>query len=246
MFKSLINKFFAFMSAPDEVVNFNARTRNEWIALKAASIAPGSRVLDAGAGECQYKNLFNHCDYKTQDFAEYTGMPSGMLAEKWKYGNIDYICDIAQIPVSDASFDAVICTEVLEHVPRPIAVLKELSRVLMPGGTLILTAPLSSGVHQQPFHYYGGYSPFFYKKFLSDYSLEIVELKPVGGLMKHVAQEISRVGRILQDRDSVNLSLFMRYILTCMLPKFLAKMDDDVFVEEFTVGYLVEARKKHA
>jgi len=239
----MLNKLLNKLLAPDEVVNFNARTRNAWVADKASKLKQGVRVLDAGAGECQYALHFQHCDYKTQDFSQYSGTPSGTLAEEWKYGKIDYVCDIVNIPVQDASFDVVLCTEVLEHVPRPIETIKELARVLVPDGILLLTAPLSSAIHQQPYHFYGGYSPYFYKTFLPEFGLDIKEIVPIGGLMKHVAQEVSRVGRILEKRAPEKFSKILKYTLMCWLPKFLAKIDDEVFVEEFTVGYMIEAKK---
>jgi len=239
-----LDRWINKLCAADEVVNFNARTRNEWVAYKASKIKQSVRVLDAGAGECQYAPYFRHCDYKTQDFSQYSGTKSGILAEEWKYGKIDYVCDISNIPVPDASFDVVLCTEVLEHVPKPIEVIEELARVLAPNGTLLLTAPLSSAIHQQPYHFYGGYSPFFYKKFLPEFGLDIKEIKPVGGLMKHVAQEVSRAGRVLEELAPDKRSLMLKYILTCWLPKVLAKLDDEVFIEEFTVGYLIEAQKR--
>ncbi len=82
------------------------------------------------------------------------------------YAAIDYVCDITQIPVEPATFDVVLCTEVLEHHPEPINVVAELARVLKPGGVLLLTAPLGSGIHQEPYHFYGGYTPFWYRRFL--------------------------------------------------------------------------------
>ena len=61
--------------------------------------------------------------------------------------------------------------------------------------------------------------------------------------MKHVAQEVSRVGRVLEERAPEKLSILLKYALMCWLPKLLAKIDEEVFVEEFTVGYMVEAKK---
>jgi len=229
---------------PDELVNVAAHIRDAWVAQKASSLKQGSRVLDAGAGETQYRKLFSHCDYKTQDFAQYEGSSSGILKEIWNYGQLDYICDITSIPVPDCFFDAVLCTEVLEHVPKPIDTLGEFSRILAPNGRLFLSAPLSCGIHQQPFHYYGGYSPFFYKKFLKKFGFEIVEIKPIGGLMKHVGQELHRVGRILEERAPDKLSALKKYILMRWLPLYLASLDEKIFVEEFTIGYLVEAVRK--
>lgn len=227
----------------DDAANFSAQVRDAWVAQMAASLRPGSRVLDAGAGECRYQKYFAHCAYKTQDFAQYQGTTTGVLVEKWSYGKLDYVCDITSIPVEDGSFDAVLCTEVLEHVPRPIATIRELSRVLATGGRLFLTAPLGSGLHQQPHHFYGGYTPHFYRRFLVESGLEICELKPIGGLMRNVAQETYRVGRVLAEKSPDELPTFVRFLLIDWLPRYLVKCDGVIPVEEFTLGYLVEAIK---
>jgi ubiquinone/menaquinone biosynthesis C-methylase UbiE len=229
---------------PDAVVNVAAFVRDPWVKAKAASLAPGTRVLDVGAGECQYRPLFSHCNYKTQDFVQYHGTSTGTQTETWKYGPIDYVSDITAIPVPDGAFEAVLCTEVLEHLPRPIDALKEISRILAPGGRLFLTAPFSSGLHQQPYHYYGGFSPHFYKKFLPELHMNIVEMMPTGGLMKHVGQEIHRVGRLMEERMPQKRSVLKRFVLMQWLPKYLLKLDTELFIEEFTIGYLVEAVKE--
>ena len=227
----------------DHIANFGAYTRDAWVAQMAASLQPGSRVLDAGAGECRYRKLFSHCEYRTQDFARYRGTTTGVLADSWSYGQLDYACDITSIPVDDGYFDAVLCTEVLEHVPQPAAALNELSRVLAQQGRLFLTAPLGSGLHQQPFHFYGGYTPHFYTKFLPECGLQIREVRPIGGLLRNVAQETYRAGRVLGEKAPHTLSVLARFILTDWLPRYLAQLDATVPVEEFTVGYLVDAVK---
>ena len=96
----------------DSIFEFNPYNRDLFIKGIAALVPSGARVLDAGAGACPYRPLFSHCKYEAQDFAKYTG-------PNHKYGELDYVCDITSIPVPDAIFDCVICTEVLEHVPYP-------------------------------------------------------------------------------------------------------------------------------
>ena len=226
----------------DHIVNFSAYRRRAWVSDKAKSLQSGSKVLDAGAGECQYRDLFAHCIYKAQDFAQYSGTETGPLKEAWRYGQLDYVCDLTSIPVPDAEFDAVLCTEVLEHVAHPGDVIRELSRVMKPGGRLFLTAPLASGLHQRPHHYYGGYTPHFYQAFLPAHHFEIRELQPLGGLMLHVAQELHRAGRALDDAKV--LSPWMRLILMYWLPRYLAIRERKLEIPEFTVGYMVEAVKR--
>ena len=49
--------------------------------------------------------------------------------------------DALHLPFSDGTFDRVICSEVLEHIPDDVAAMAELSRVLKPGGTMAITVP---------------------------------------------------------------------------------------------------------
>lgn len=246
LLRGLLNDAGSVANTPEDIdrlINFSAYWRDEWVAQKAATLSAGARVLDAGAGQCQYKSLFAHTKYHAQDFAQYEGTEQGPLQETWNYASLDYVCDIAQIPVEDGAFDAVLCTEVLEHVPDPISALRELCRVTREGGSLFLSAPLGSGIHQEPYHFYGGFSPYFYQKYLADFGCEVVEIKPLGGLFRHVAQEVHRAARTMEEAPDA-MSPERRYVMMDWLPRLLSEMDARCFVEQFTVGYLVEARKR--
>ncbi|MBI5865088.1 MAG: methyltransferase domain-containing protein [Planctomycetes bacterium] len=228
-------------------LNFNARNRDKWVERMAASVPAGARVLDVGAGACPYKPLFSHCRYFSHDFCQYEGTAAGPLRERWEYGRIDYVGDITAIPAESESFDVILCTEVLEHVPEPIAAIREMVRLLRPGGRLLLSAPLGSGLHQQPHHYYGGYTPHFYRKFLGDAGLEIVAISPNGGFYRHLLQELRRAAELIQKHRRYSRWHPAYWLLQVgfrtLLPKWLARLDDEQLIEEFTVGYHVEARK---
>jgi len=173
------------------IFSFNAYERDNWVKSQAEQVPEGSRVLDVGAGPARYRRLFNHCEYRTQDFKGLTP-EQAEWAEATDYGDIDYVSDISQIPVPDRSFDVVLCTEVLEHVPEPVAAIREISRILRPGGRLLLTAPQRSGSHQAPFHYYGGFTPEWYRHFLPEYGLRVDSIEPNGGFFRAYGEETQR------------------------------------------------------
>jgi SAM-dependent methyltransferase len=104
----------------------------------------GSLVLDAGAGEQQYRPYFSHCDYESADF-EMVDKP---------YAKSTHVCDLGAIPVENERFDRIIFNQVQEHLPDPLAVLRELNRVLKPGGKLLCTAPLFYEEHERPFDFF--------------------------------------------------------------------------------------------
>ena len=117
----------------------------EFMTGAAESLNPGSRVLDAGAGSAPYGELFAHCDYVTTDWEE-------SVHEAAR--SADVVAYLDDLPLDDGSFDAVICTQVLEHVKDPVVVLAELRRVLVSGGALWITVPLVWELHEEPHDYF--------------------------------------------------------------------------------------------
>jgi 2-polyprenyl-3-methyl-5-hydroxy-6-metoxy-1,4-benzoquinol methylase len=108
--------------------------RKPLLAWLSAQDVRGLRVLDVGCGDRPYEQLL-------QGAAEIVGfdVPGNPHADL--HGSID------AIPVEDASFDVVLCLQVLEHVPDPAAAVRELRRVVKPGGRVLLS---THGVY--PFH----------------------------------------------------------------------------------------------
>lgn len=229
------------------LAGFNQAARDAWVAGIARGLPRDSRVLDVGAGEGRYRPLFAQCRYEAQDFGGYEGTREGLLTEAWHYTSLDHRCDAAQIPVETGTFDAVLCTETLEHVPEPIRVLAEVGRVLRPGGRAFISAPLGSGLHQQPHHFYGGFTPHFYHRFLPAAGLQVVSIEPNGRFFRLFLQELHRAAGILQARRRYARAHPARWALRLVrggaLARWLTRLDDEMPVDEFTVGYHVEAVK---
>ncbi|MBN1977600.1 MAG: class I SAM-dependent methyltransferase [Anaerolineae bacterium] len=95
------------------------------------------RVLDVGVGTWPYPRqlLRERCEYIATDCFEHP--------------NIDVVSDIQHLTevFHRESFDFVICTDVLEHIPHPWEAVRELYAVLKPGGVLLLTTPFNFHLH---------------------------------------------------------------------------------------------------
>jgi len=144
----------------------------------AHTVPAGARVLDAGAGQCRFRSLFNH--------ALYTGVDFGCGEGAWDYSSLDALARLEQLPFANATFDQVICTQVLEHVAEPEYILRELNRVLKPGGRLLLTAPLGFGEHQVP-HDYFRYTRYGLAHLLEKAGFRVENLVPRGGYFRYMA-----------------------------------------------------------
>lgn len=86
-------------------------------------------VLELGAGDYSFQYLHREGTWCKADFAE----PCDVLCDFGVQGVV--------LPFEDASFDLVICTEVLEHMLWPQNLLREMARVLRPNGSLIASVP---------------------------------------------------------------------------------------------------------
>ena len=173
----------------------NLTNRQFWVQKALRNVPEGSRILDAGAGEQQYRQYCSHLNYVSQDFCEYDGdgNKKGLQTGAWDISQINIISDIIAIPEPNASFDAILCTEVLEHIPDPIAALREFQRLLRPGGSLILTAPFASLTHFAPYHFCTGFNKYFYENHLPKIGFSIEELSANGNYSSFISQELIRI-----------------------------------------------------
>ncbi|MDD5285622.1 MAG: class I SAM-dependent methyltransferase [Desulfuromonadaceae bacterium] len=224
----------------------NESTRQLWLEQALQQVPEGSRILDAGAGELQFKRFCSHLKYVSQDFAQYNGKgnASGLQMGAWDQSKLDIVSDITAIPEPDNSFDAIMCIEVFEHLPNPLLALKEFARLLRPGGQLILTAPFCSLTHFAPFHFYSGFNRYFYETHLSALGLDIVDIQQNGNFFEFLAQELRRIGFVTEKYTDKRITLFEKIFIKLFLlivAKYSAR--DRGSAEILNFGYHVRAVK---
>lgn len=119
-----------------------------------------STILDLGCGSRPYFALYN------DRFSSCIGGDHNIR------GPIDVLLNAAKLPFMSASFDVVLMSEVIEHVREADKALKEIGRVLKPGGLLLITWPFNYMIHELP-HDYVRYTEFGMSLLLNNAGLQI-------------------------------------------------------------------------
>jgi SAM-dependent methyltransferase len=138
--------------------------------LKKAAMNAHGALLDIGCGNKPYEKMFN------DKITSYTGCDVIQSSEQ----RVDIICPATLISVADASYDTVLCTQVIEHVADHHALLSEVYRVLRPDGMLILSGPMYWHLHEEP-HDYFRFTQYGLYWLLEQKGFKKIEIKPNGG-----------------------------------------------------------------
>jgi SAM-dependent methyltransferase len=200
--------------------------------IGAASKALQSPLLDVGCGSKPYRDLFS--------FDAYVGMDiSSVTTKALKRADVFY--DGHRFPFRDGQFNSVLCNQVLEHVFAPDEFIREIRRVLAPGGRLLLTVPFVWDEHEQPFDY-ARYSSFGLKDLLERHQFKVTTQKKLlanAGVLFQLAA--AYVFKVLQTRNAwINLTVtafliapitFLGMLATACLPR-----NQDLFLDQLVIA----------
>lgn len=138
-----------FTRPPGELIPYEKRERGPQVSTswrqanlrflqeQAAKISADCVVLDVGAGQAEFAELFTRQCYLALDVYPYPG--------------VDIVCDLTEvIPFRAGSIDRILLTNVLEHLFDGPAMLDALAKLLKPGGELIVAVPFLLKIHQAP------------------------------------------------------------------------------------------------
>ena len=195
----------------------------------AGTIPVGARVLDAGAGEARHAQYFGAHRYTPVDLA--------IGDDTWDYTRIQALADLTALPFRSGVFEAALNIVTLEHVLEPQQVVRELARVLAPGGRILLVVPHEWEVHQAP-HDYFRYTRYGLGHLLSQAGLEVEQIAPVGGYFRLMSR---RLLNGLQFFPGIAFPLAALFLVppALVLP-WLDGLDKE---KNFTLGYVCVARK---
>ncbi len=208
----------------------NEQKRIDWVKSTLLSIPQNQSLLDAWAGEMQYRKFCSHLKYTSQDFNQYDWLWDGVGAQMWGWQrNTDITSDITNIPIPESSVDNILCTEVLEHIPYPELAIMEFSRILKKWGKLILTAPFCSMTHFSPYYFANWFSEYWYKRILEENNMEILELEKNGNYFNYLEQECGRLPLMVKKYCKSNFLIIwivgVFALIQIIILKYLARSD---------------------
>jgi SAM-dependent methyltransferase len=185
------------------------------------------KLLDIGCGVMPYKDLI----LESNNISEYVGVDIENPAYQ-KHVKPDIYWDGKDLPIDNNVYNSAMLIEVLEHVPKPDEVLKEVSRVLKNEGVLLITVPFLWPLHDVPHDEYR-YTPFALKRLLDDANFEVLEMEVLGGWHASMATMLALYIRrgMRGSKNRKILSLIAKPIV-----KYLHKKDEKVIRTSFNEG----------
>jgi SAM-dependent methyltransferase len=142
------------------------------------------KLADLGSGKAPLWDAYRH--YATE-----------VVCVDWENSlhpnlHLDYQCDLSRkLPFKDREFDTVILSDVIEHIPQPDTLWKEMARILAPGGKALINTPFYYPLHETPHDYYR-YTEYALRRLAGLAGLEVLFLKPLGGVPEILADLLAR------------------------------------------------------
>lgn len=152
---------------------FKKLTRKELEKFLARYVFDG-KVLDIGAGGSSYHKFF----------------PNRITLDVDETRKPDIVGDAQKLPFEDNSFEMILCTEVLEHIPDPVMAIKEMKRVLKPEGKLVLSTRFVFPIHDAPGDYWR-FTKYGLLKLFADW--EVLEIMAEAPSFKTLAILVQRM-----------------------------------------------------
>lgn len=200
----------------------------------ATSIPRQARVIDVGCGLKPYRRLFA-TEY-------YTGIDIQGGGHTDEAKTVDAYYDGVHIPFPNASFDALICTQVLEHADDPEALVADCARVLAPGAQVFFSMPFAYPEHEKPYDF-RRFTRFEHTRLLEKNGFSDIHIKQTTGIFGTLSQMLSIwIFESITFRATILKTILSAFILGPLQIAGLA-LDAITGKSGMTMDYIISARR---
>jgi len=189
-------------------------------------------LLDMGCGKVPFYESYRECvsDNVCIDW------PGSIHSN----AHVDVFCDLSRtLPFAACTFDTILSSDVIEHLPNPELAFSEMGRLLKPNGILLLNTPFLYMLHEIPNDYYR-FTKYAIKRLLNTAGLELVRLEEVGGYGAVIADLVAKAMTALPLIGAPLASL------TQTVGQLTAGSSQSTpALARFPIGYFLVARRPH-
>ena len=187
--------------------------------------------IDLGCGDMPFRQ------YYIKKVTSYDTLDSNPRSDQ-----ITYVGDIQHMDmIPDNTYDSAICLEVLEHLPEPQKAVNEIFRILKPEGTIIISVPHLSRLHDEPHDYYR-YTRYGLRHIFEESKFHIIHLVERGGLFAFLGHQLclGTIGILGGHKGFREIALIINHILTVLASKLDKWFNTSIL---FPMGYALVAKK---
>ncbi len=192
------------------------------------------KLLDLGCGNVPF-------------FAAYRDLVTTNICVDWQntlHPNeyLDYECNLAEtLPFKDREFDTIILSDVLEHIPQPDCLWREMARILASRGKIIMNVPFFYCLHEQPHDYYR-YTRFALQRFVEMSGLKLIQLDSAGGVPEIMTDLFAKMACQLPVIGNTSAS-FAQWFTAAFTRTRIGRKLSDRTKDRFPLGYCLIAEK---
>lgn len=218
------------------------------------AVGVASRLATSLAGRAYSEHLATHCRGRLLDlgcgsvplYEAYRGLVDEAVCVDWENSlhgdrHLDHRCDLnGPLPFDDGAFDTVILSDVLEHLPEPQLTWREIARVLVPGGKLLLNVPFLYWIHEAPHDFYR-YTEYALRRFATQAGFATRVLEPLGGAPEVLADVLAK--SLADRRFGHTLAPLVQSACLWLISTGRGSRFSRASAERFPFGYFVVAER---
>lgn len=195
----------------------------------------GGELIDLGCGNAPLAGIYRD----KVDRYTWLDWPNSPHQEY----EVDIHADLnALLPIEDQSYDTVILSDVIEHISNPELLFSECTRILKPGGHLLVGVPFLYPLHEEPFDYHR-YTIHKLREFGEKHELSVERIEEYAGGIEVVQEMLTKIFSYSAATRWLSYIIYGIFNTALIVP--LIRKQNEKIRKKFPLGYAAVYRKPY-